>query len=102
MKRLILPILAILAFAGCATNMTKPALNAHWYQQCVAYKGAQTWLIAHMHKMSTAQFTKFYVATTQITPLCASPPADPVAATKKITAAVTKLTVLEATLGAKK
>lgn len=107
MKRLRGYTITALAFAalllgGCAVNTTKPSLTAQWYQSCSAYAAAQKALIANMHRMTDKQLQQALVITHQITPLCATVPKDPTAATQKITQAVTTLTVLEAIQGVKK
>ena len=107
LKSLALALLAggFLSLAACATTSGPNATSSvtkQWAQACTAYTGAQKLIIQNEAKLSDSQLRQVLIVTHQITPLCSALPKDPQAATQNITAAVTKLGVIEAVLGAKK
>lgn len=97
MKRLTLIFAAALALAGCATTQST---QTTYVQACAAY-GAAFNAALQMRvagKLNQSQIDQVTLLDGQITPICTGPlPADPAAATTQIAAAVTTLTVLEAT-----
>lgn len=102
MKKLLL-LLAMSVLASCASvtgpSATPQSAQTAYAQSCAAYgaafEGALQLRIAG--KLNQAQIDQVTLIDQQITPICAGPlPADPVAATQQITAAVTTLAILEA------
>lgn len=101
-----LAILAALALAGCASitgqNATPQTAQVTYTQACAAYGAAFSGALQMRKagKLNRAQIDQVTLLDSQITPICTgSLPADPAAATTQITAAVTTLTILEATKG---
>lgn len=107
LKHLALALLAggFLSLAACASTSGPNAtssLTKQWAQACTAYSGAQKLIIQNATKLSNAQLQQALIVTHQITPLCSAMPKNPQQATTQITAAVTKLGVIEAVTGIKK
>jgi uncharacterized lipoprotein YajG len=97
MKKLVL--IAALALAGCATQQSA---QVGYTQACAAYGAAfdAALQLRIAGKLNRAQIDQVTLLDSQITPICTGPlPVDPTAATTQITAAVTTLTILEATKG---
>jgi hypothetical protein len=94
-----LAILVALALAGCATTQSA---QTGYTQACEAYGAAfsAALQLRIAGKLNKAQIDQVTLLDSQITPICTGPlPADPTAATQQIAAAVTALTILEATKG---
>jgi hypothetical protein len=93
-----------LAVSACQSvtgpNATTQSAQVVYTQACSAY-GAAFGVALQMRmagKLNRAQIDQVTLLDSQVTPVCTGPlPADPAAATQQITAAVTTLTILEAT-----
>ena len=96
--------LCMLFMIGCAgifgTTATTQTAQVTYAQSCIMYASAFNVALQKRQagKLSANQIAQISLVDQQITPICTGPlPADLVAATKQITAAVTTLGVLAAT-----
>lgn len=98
---MVIVALAIL-LSACVTNPQQaPTQSAQvtYTQACAAYGAgfAVALELRRAGKLNQAQIDQVTLLDSQITPICTGPlPADPDAATRRVTAAVTALAVLEA------
>jgi hypothetical protein len=101
MKKLLI-LAACIALTACASitgpDATPKSAQASYVEACAdysaAFEGARQLRVAG--KLNKAQIDQVTLIDSQITPMCLGPlPADPVAATQAITAAVTKLVIVE-------
>lgn len=86
-----------LILAAC-TSVTTQNAQVTYTQSCAAYEGAFDVMLAlrKAGKLNPAQIDQVTLIDSQITPMCTGPlPQDLDAATTKVTAAVTALTILE-------
>jgi hypothetical protein len=99
MKRTMLFTLALL-LAGCAAPTQAPSTQVTYAQACAAYGAAFAGALQlrQASRLNRAQLDQVTLLDAQVTPICTGAlPADATAATQQITAAVTALTILEAT-----
>ena len=96
MKKLLLTALvAVMVLAGCAPPQST---QVAYVQACGTYTAALSIAVKLMQdgKLTPAEITQITKLDNQIYPICTGRlPADPTAATKQITAAITTLTTLE-------
>lgn len=99
MKKLFIIIVVGLALTGCASTGQALSAQVTYTQACAAYGVAFAGALQARKagKLSQVQIDQVTLLRSQITPICTGPlPADTTAATQRITAAVTTLTILEA------
>lgn len=94
-------LIPALLLASCAAPSTQsPAPQVTYTQACAAYGAAfaSALQLRHAGRLNRAQIDQVTLLDNQVTPICTGAmPADATAATQQITAAVTALTILEAT-----
>jgi hypothetical protein len=102
MKKLFL-LLPLILLAACqaifSPSATTQSAQVTYVQSCAAYGAAFAAAVElrTAGKLNQAQIDQVTLLDSQITPICTGTlPADPIAATQQVTAAITSLTILEA------
>jgi hypothetical protein len=87
----------LLILAACSTTQSA---QQHYVQSCAAYNAALSTAVELRiaGKLTQSEIDSITLIDNQATPICTGQlPADPVAAARQVTAAITTLTILEAT-----
>lgn len=99
MKKIAILVLAMLLSACATQSESTQSVQETYVQACVAYGAAFGTAVAlrKAGKLNAPQIAQITLVDDEVTPICTGTlPADPDAATQQITAAVTRLVILEA------
>ena len=107
MKKILAALTLAVGFvlSGCATTASIPAgavtasptaALTTFYNRCVDYNAALRLTTALGQYLTTPEIQQVSLISHTITPICEAPPANPVAATQQVTAALTRLAIYEA------